>query len=421
MASPVFKLRDHHHRVDPQALSVPDTFAAALLRAVHGHGSRPAAVGASAPRWAAVAAGARTLSLGLRAAGAADRTVSVALDGPVHEVVERELAVLAAGAVLVLGPHPAEARLTSRSLTLGSGDGPHHTVASLRGRGAEVDGQRPASFEDQLDALDPAAAALVDDGTTITHAQARWALRSVDRWLAPVVSRAGAAVAVSEPRVDASAAAAMADRWWPASVGAALTEGGVEGAAGRWSGAPTLAVLDAAGWADVAAAGRAAAARTSGGPRLLRHGRVVMGQGASSPGDRLAWAAARRRAGPRIRTSIGVDGLVVGICLGPVDPQTDLDLATLAVPLTSTWLVAGASAPVASGTLGRPAPTDPWMRPLPGRAVRTNGGRTQVEGGDLPAAGVEVPGATRIDPRERVQPPRHPPRHPRRGTIGPGR
>lgn len=382
------------------------------------HGSRSAGPGPGAPRWSAVADGARTLALGLRAVGVADRSLTVDVAGPVHEVVARELAVMAAGAVLVLGGAPADGRLSRRSLVMGRG-GEEHAIAALRVRGAELAGARPAAHEEELGKIGPSAAALVDSERQISHGQALWALHSVDRWLGPVAGRTGTVVAASQPPADegtTAAAAAMVGRWWPASTGAALAGGDVDVVALLRGVSPTLAVLGPAPWAEVASAVRSTADRTSAGSLLLRQGRVAASHGPSSRVERGALAAARRRAGPRLRTGMGVGELVVGVGLGRVDLQTDRDLAAAGVPIASTWMVAGAAAPVASEPLARRDGADVWMRPLPGRAVRSAPGRTWVEGGDLPADGLEQAGMARIGLGDRVQPPRLPSRRPNGGS-----
>lgn len=375
------------------------------------HGSRPAGPGPDAPRWSAVADDARTLALGLRAVGVADRSLTVDVAGPVHEVVGRELAVMAAGAVLVLSGPAADGHLSHRSLVMGGG-GEEHTLGALQARGVEDSaGGRPAAHEEELGAISPSAVALVDGERQISHGQARWALHAVDRWLAPVVGRTGIVVAASQPPAEAgatAAAGAMVGRWWPASTGAALAGGDVDPVALLRGTSPTLAVLAPAAWAQVAGAVRSSAGRASGGSLLLRHGRVAVSHGPLSRVERAALAAARRRAGPRVRTGAGVDELTVGVSLGRVDPQTARDLAAAGAPIASVWMVAGAAAPVASESVARSDGADVWMRPLPGRTVRSELGRTWVEGGDLPAEGLELAGMARIGPGDRVQPPRHP-------------
>lgn len=383
----------------------PPTLAAALVRALRAHGARPAATGAGAPSWGTVADGARHLALGLHEAGLTGRRVAVDPTGAPHEVVGREVAVLASGAVLTApGTDELDARLTGTTLTV---LGPDPTTSSrneVERAGRTADHDRPDAAEELLAGLAPEAPALAGVDHTITQAEALWALRAVDRWLGPVLAAEAAEriVVVGGGPAGSAPSPALLGRWWPASIGAALVGTGRSVAATVGSHRPTVAILGPDDWTEMADGVRRTADRSLGGPALLRRGRVVVAGESTARRDRIGLAVARRWAGPRVRGGAGLDQLVVGVSLGPLAPGTARDLAAASVPVTPTWVEPGVLAPVAAGPVARPEPATRWGRPLPGRSVEVGPGRTSVHGGDV-GDGRDVPTRVRLDARGRVR------------------
>jgi len=393
----------------------PVTFSAALVAALRAQGGRPAAPGPGAPSWAEVADGARLLALGLRDAGvtAGTRVRVAAPDAAPHERIGTELAVLAAGGVLV-GAH-AGVDLDLGPDGLGGTDAaPATALAALRERGTAVDRDRPDAHEAMLAALAPDAPAFVEAGRTITQGQARWALHCVDRWIGAAFGPGALDVAVGPAAaVEADLAARLLAAWWPASVGARLAAPTDPSPAALRALAPSYAVLTPEVWAALAGALRATAGRSLGGTTLLRRGRVLAAGESTGRVDRAGLAAARRWSGPRVRGGTGLGDLVVGISLGTLAAGEGRDLDAAAVPVLATWVVPGIPAPVAAGSVARPDPASGLGRPLPGRTVESAGPTTIVGGGDLPGGSVEVDGRVRIDGRGRVElPPAAPARVP---------
>lgn len=386
---------------------MPDdpTLAAALVRGLRANGSRPTGTGTDAETWSARGDRARYLALALADAGWSRRRVAVTASGDPALDVERELGLLSAGAVLVVAGAEAEAVLADGALRPTSG--PDVALDELVAEGAHRDAREPAAAEALLATLMGDDPAVVDPCRTVTHGEARWALRAVDRWLAPVIGPGGPGVVHSAPGAATPALpAAVVGRWWPASVGARLGPTPTDAAGVGGAPSPDLALLSPAAWAALAQRVRDEAGRSWGGPTLLHRGRLVISGESSSAGDRLALGAARWWAGPRVRYGAGLDGVRLGLALAPVDPGTTRDLAAVGIPFTPTWCADGVPAPIAAGPLVRAAPAGPWGRPLPGRRVELATGQTVIGGGDLPVEGLVVDGGTRVDPRGRVALPR---------------
>ncbi|HXH59038.1 hypothetical protein [Iamia sp.] len=386
-------------------MSGPSTLAAALVRALRAHGSRPAAVGAGAPSWATVADGARHLALGLHEAGLSGRRVAVDPTGAPHEVVGREVAVLAAGAVLTApGTGELDARLTHTTMTVLGPDPTTSSRSEIERAGRRADRDRPAEAEELLATIEPSGPALAGVDHTVSQAEALWALRAVDRWLGPSLNAMAAelVVVVGGGPAGSELSLALLGRWWPASSGAALV--GVDGSATATvaSHRPTVAILGPDDWAELAGGVRRTADRSLGGPALLRRGRVVVAGESTTRRDRTGLVVARRWAGPRVRGGAGLDQLVAGVSLGPLAPGAARDLTVASVPVTPTWLEPGVLAPVAAGPVTRPQPATCWGRPLPGRSVEVAPGRTTVHGGDV-GGGRDVSTRVRVDPRGRVR------------------
>ncbi|QYG92757.1 hypothetical protein HC251_10175 [Iamia sp. SCSIO 61187] len=378
----------------------PPTFAAALVSGLRAHGDGPAAP--DGRRWSAQADDARTLALGLAEAGIGPGTVVRVAVGPAPAArVAAETAVLAVGAAL------ATDDAVDRDVELDDaevrGAGPDRPLAEVRAAGTEVDRRRPDAHEVRLASVAPDEVALRGAGLVVTQAQAVWALRSVAAWVGPAVPD-GPRVVVAPP-VDATPAAALVGRWWPATAGAVLAAPATDVAATARRLDPDIIVGDAALWAALADAVRVAAARTRPGTALLRRGRALAAGEASGAVERLGRGLAERRAGERVRVAAGLEGLALGICLGPLDLGTGRDLAAVGLPVVATWVEPGVLAPVASGPRARPTPAEPWARPLPGRTVAV-GPPPVVHGGDLGAEGVVAVSAVEVDGRGRVRLPR---------------
>lgn len=409
-----------------------ESFASALVSALRRQGQRPATSGAVASTtttttttWMEVADGVRLLALGLVSAGVGGGH-RVQVDGGAarpHDLIGRELAVLSVGAVLCgPGADCADAGFGPNGL---SGVGPETIgLDDLRDRGAAADRDRPARYEEMLSALGRAAPAIATRDAVVTQGQARWALRSVDRWIGAalpsadgvvggvVVDGPGPVLAAHRSVDTGGITAALVGRWWPATVGAALA--GIDADSGGPGGVvdaardlrPSLAVLDPTAWAELAAAARTSASWSLAGPTLLRRGRVIAAGESSSLVDRIGLTAARRWIGLRVNTAAGLDRLDLGVCLGPLDPGAARDLAAAAVPLVVAWTAPGATAPVAATPVLRPEPAAAWGRPLPGRAVEVVGPITTILGGDLPDGRLCLDGAVAVDDRSRVRFPR---------------
>ena len=381
------------------AVPIGPTFAAALVSGLRTHGHRPS--GPDGRRWSALADEARTLALGLVEAGVRPGTtirVRPAAGAAPAALLATEVAVLAAGAALAVDDAVgADRELDGDALR---GPGADRLLAEVRAAGADLDRHRPAAHEERLAAVEPADVALLGDGLVATHAQALWALRSVAAWIGPAVPEGPRAVLAPPPSAG-PVAAALVGRWWPATAGAALVavDVGLVGAARAQR--PDIVVGDAAAWAALADAVRAGADRTRSGTALLRRGRAVVAGEVVSRAGRAGRGLAERRAGDRIRAAAGLDALALGVCLGPLDVATGRDLAAAGVPVVATWVDPAVPAPVASGPRARPAPSEPWGRPLPGRTVEV-GPPAVVHGGDVAPGGVPV-AAAKVDDRGRLR------------------
>ncbi|HMJ77975.1 MAG TPA: hypothetical protein VK507_18480 [Iamia sp.] len=378
------------------------TFAAALVSGLRAHGHRPS--GPAGRRWSAVADEARTLALGLVEVGVRPGSaVRIRLHAGVRPeaLIAAELAVLASGAALAVddevGP---DLELDATALR---GLGADRPLVDVRAAGAELDRHRPAAHEERLAGIEPADVAVLGDGLVVTHAQAVWAFRSVASWIGPAVPDGPQTVLLAPPGRE-TVAAALVGRWWPAASGAALAAGDDLVAAARQA-RPDIVVGDAASWTVLADALRAEAARTRAGTTLLRRGRVLVAGEVASRAERVGRGVAERRAGARVRSAAGLDALALGVCLGPLDLATGRDLAAAGLPVVTSWVEPGVPAPVASGPRARPAPAEPWGRPLPGRTIEV-GPPVVVHGGDLGPAGAASASLTEVDPRGRVLLPR---------------
>jgi len=400
----------------------PPAPALALVRAVRAHGDRPAAPGPGAPSWRAVADDARHLGLGLRDAGLAPgrRAVVEGTGLAPHQVLERELAVLSTGAVLALDPGDEVSPVAvvgADELRVEGAAGPVTCdVDRLRRRGRAVDAEAPDRYEALLAALDPADPSVALPGRQATGAEVTWALRAVDRWLAPAFDGEGPGPVLVVDDGPGRGAAAVLGRWWPARAGAPLVDPGTDPAeAARRAGA-TVVVAGPGHWRAVAAGLRDAGARSRATAALLRRGRVVAAGEPAGPVERAGLAATRRWVGAGLRDVAGVAGLRAGVAWDGLDPVDARDLAAALVPVVPTWCVAGALAPVASAPVARPEPASGWGRPLPGRDVVADGSRTTIRGGDLPGGRLTLVARTAVDGRGRVRLPR-PPRGPGGGAA----
>lgn len=378
----------------------PPTFAAALVSGLRAHGDSPAEP--DGRRWSALADDARTLALGLAEAGIGPGTlVRVGADHAPAPRVAAETAVLAVGAALATDDAVAADVELDRDEVRGAG--PDRSRADVCAAGTDRDRRRPDAHEERLAAVAPDDVALRGDGLVVTQAQAVWALRSVASWVGPAVPDGPRTVLA--PTVATTPAASLVGRWWPATVGATLAAPSSDVAAAARRLHPDIVVGDAALWAALADAVRAAAARSRVGTALLRRGRVLAAGETSGRVERLGRGLAGRRAATQVRGAAGLDGLALGICLGPLELGTGRDLAAAGVPVVATWVEAGVLAPVASGPRVRPTPAEPWARPLPGRSIAV-GPPPVVHGGDLGAEGVVAASGVEVDGRGRVRLPR---------------
>ena len=388
-------------------MPAPTTLAAALVRDLRAQGGRPAGIGPDAPTWSAVADRARRLGLGLAAAGWGAHRVAVTASGDPVRDLERELAVLAVGGAVALPGAEAEATLGDGVLR--PGEGPEVAIADLLERGAAADAREPAAAERRLAALDPEAAAVVDRRRPVTHGQVLWALRAVDRWLGPALGPTGPGVVLDGAGPAGPALpAALVGRWWPAAAGARLTPTPTGPEAVAEAGADVVLLAPDA-WSELARLLRRRAAGSLGGGLLLHRGRLVVAGESRSRRDRAALHAARWWAGERVRAGAGLAGVRLGLALAPVDPGTTRDLAAAGVRFAPTWCEDGVAAPLAAGPVRTPAPDGTWARPLPGRRLELDGPATTACGGDLPADGLVLSRAGRVDGRGRVALPRRRP------------
>lgn len=385
-------------------MSSPPTLAGALVRSLRAHGARPAGAAPGSSTWSEVVDRSRLLGLGLADAGWSGRAIAVEASGRPARDLGGELAVLCAGSVLALPGAEANAVVVGEALR--SGDGTTTRLVDLVAAGARLDRRDPAAAERHLAAIDPDAPAVADRRRTLTHGEALWGVRAVDRWLTPAVGADAPGLVLAVPGDDAPAlTAALVGRWWPATVGAGLAPapdpGDEPSTAGR-----TLVVLSATGWAEVARRLRHQAGRRRRGRSLLRRGRLVVAGEADGPQDRARLALARRRAGEAIRERTGLGDLRLGLCLAPLDPGTARDLEALDVPVAVVWCEQGVAGAVAAGPVARTATTEGWGRALPGRRIEAEGHSTVVFGGDVADEGLRLDVATRIDDRGRVALPR---------------
>lgn len=380
-------------------LSEP-TFAAALVSGLRAHGHRPS--GPDGRHWALAADDARTLALGLVAAGvepgSAVRVVAEVGDSP-DAVLAAELAVLASGAVLVVDDTAeADAELSSAGLT---GAGKPRSLGEVSAAGAEVDRGQPSAHEDRLAAIAPDDVAVRGDGVAVTQAQALWALRCVAAWIGPVAD--GPRSVLGVPPSRGTLTAALLGRWWPATAGAALAAPRPAGPVHRSVDLrPDVVIGDAEAWDELVDAVRASAAGSRAGTTLLRRGRALIAGEVAGRAERVGRSLAERRAGERLRGAAGLDRLALGICLGPLPVATGRDLAAVGLPVIATWVEPGVPAPVASGPRARPTPAEPWGRPLPGRSIDP-GPPAVVHGGDLDPAGHTTTAPVEVDARDRVR------------------
>lgn len=380
-------------------MSRSPTIAAVLIRSLRAHGHRPAGTDA-APTWSQLVDTSRRLSLGLIDAGWSGHRIGVSPSNDPLLDLARELAVLGAGAVLAMWEEGAEARLVGGALH--PAGGPLVDAGDLLARGDRLDGRAPAEAEAQVARLLPDAPACVDRRRVVTQAEVAWALRSVERWLAPAVGPSGPGVVVSAPGPAAPALpSALVGRWWPATAGARLAPNPDSAVAVRGVH-PDVALLSSATWAELAEMVRERAAGSLGGATLLDRGRLVVSGESSSWRERGALALARRWSGERIREGGGLGVLRLGLCFEPVDRSAAQDLASVGVALAPAWVTDGVPAPLAAAPVVRTAPLDGWGRPLPGRRMVSAGAHTTVHGGDVGPEGCVVDGALRVDRRSRV-------------------
>lgn len=396
-------------------MTPPTTFVAAAVRALRGHGGRPATDAPGGPSWADVAAEARALALGLRTAGVgpgAEVRVPEAAAGPAVRL-GREVAVLSAGGALAL---PATDAAPDGVATVSLGDGglvtggTSVTLAELvaaEGPGAE---SAPDAYEEAVAGVAPDAPALVVAGRVVTHGELLWAHRTVERWLLPVVGPWGPGHVLALPggvpeSSAAPVAAALVGRWWPGLAGAQLVA-----AVGGGPATPILVlaaradvvVAGAAAWSEIAAGLRDHAERSRRGRALLRHGRLAAAGEPSGPGERAAARLLSRRTAPALREDVGLGRLALGISLGLPDLSTGRDLAALGVPVVPAWVDARVPAPVAAGPVVHPMAAGRWGRPLPGRSISCGGPSSTVCGHDLPGGAVDLPVRADADGRDRV-------------------
>ncbi|MGI8938704.1 MAG: hypothetical protein ACR2JF_10940 [Iamia sp.] len=400
-------------------MPTPPTLAAALVQALRSQGRRPSTTGSDAPTWSEVADRSRRLSIGLAEAGWAGQPMAVEPSGRPSVDIERELAVLTAGAILALPGSDPAARIADEGLH--PRDQPSLTLAEVVAAGEDCDARDPAGAERRLAALDPSAPACVEGRRTLTHGEVHWGLRAVHRWLTPAFPDGGPAAVVAGGRTGGSAlSAALVGRWWPATLGARLAP---EPSSVIEVGdvAADLVLLDGPAWAALAGRARERAAHSLGGGALLRRGRLVVSGESRSGIDRAALHGLRWWAGDRVRHGAGLGGLRLGLALEPVDVATRRDLAAVGVALASTWTVEGAAAPLAAGPVAPADPTASWGRPLPGRRIELVGAGAVAFGGDLPEEGLAAPGPGRVDGRGRVALPGRPRSDPRSVGAGAGR
>ncbi len=378
------------------------SLAAALVAGIRRHGSRPARLGG--PSWTTVADDGRTLALGLLARGWGDRRrIRVRAEGlDLASLVSREVAVLAAGAVLVLDDDAGhDVEISSSEV---DGPGARLPLAEVLAAGRRASDEVPDAHETHLAALDPAAVAVASARSEATNVQMDWALRSVVAWLgAPVPQGPVLVVGPRIARPGESVASALVGRWWPALGGAALVDRSAaesDLAVVRRS-RPDVVVLDPDGWRTVADAVRAAGDRSRTARATLRGGRAAAAGESTGTTSRARLAAARRWSRQRSATAAGLDRLAAGVCLGPLGVVDGRDLAAIGLPVAAVWTDPAVPAPVAASSFTR-ADGARWGRPLPGRSVEV-GDEVVVHGGDLPASGRVAGGPARIDRRGRVE------------------
>ncbi len=349
------------------------TLAATLVAAAHRHAGRPAVAGTT---WGDLARRARWATLGLVAAGMGGGSeVVVAIDAGGDRIVA-EMALAAAGAVLVADGHGIDAA----------------ALAVAEATGAALDADAPDRFEHDLQALDPGAVLLRAGRREVTSGQALWNLRSSARWLLPV--QAGLAddeapVVVSDGRWAEPGAAALG-WWWPCLVGARVLVPTCGFPAALAEGRPHLVVGGPDAWAEVAGEVRthAAAARPWVGGRHLAAGRALAAGEALGPAERVLVPLIGRTSGRRLRVALGLERCRLAVCLGRPGEASRRDLAAAGVAVLAAWAPPGTAAPVVAGDITERPPRS-WGRPLPGYTVKVFDGEVHVErggGGDPPLA-----------------------------------